>query len=457
MKVALLADAHANLPALQAVLQDVEAAGIRDVWYLGDFVGYGPFPNETVELLRRTAVVSIIGNYDQKVLSFEPNKERFRRKKAPAKYLAFRWAWESLTADNVEYLRSLEETLRLTVGERRVLLTHGSPASVDEHLQTDTPAGRLAELARQADADVIACGHSHQAFTRTADGVTFINPGSVGRHEGLGGKASYTILDFRGGGLDVEHRLLDYDLDRTVRAIHAEGLPESFAEVFRQGRKLEDVSGTCPPPDRPVQYLGGPWDAQIRAACDLGERSDYEWEHSHQVARLAVELFDELASLHGMGADERFGLYCAGVLHDIGWIEGRQGHHKTAQRMILEAADLPFDDRDRAIIACIARYHRKALPKPGHEPYGSLSPEDRRAVELLGGMLRLADGLDRGHLSVIDSVRVQVAPDVVTVHCLGSGRCAAELMAVEKKKNLLEAATGRRVSVEIQTPDRDNT
>jgi len=456
MKVALLADTHANLPALQTVLKDVRTEGITTIWHLGDFVGYGPFPNETINLLRQVGAVSVIGNYDRTVLSFESRKDRLRRKKTPSKYLAFRWAWQSLSSSNVEYLRSLDETLGLTVGAQRVLLTHGSPATIDEHLQTDTPKERLTELSELSDADVIACGHSHQAFTRLVDKVTFVNPGSVGRHEGYGGKASYAILRFFDDGLDVEHRLLSYDLDLTVKAIRAAGLPDSFAEVFRQGRKLDDIVDPGEQDTDTIQYLGGVRDAQIRAVRRLAERFDYERGHSHQVARIAVELFDESLSLHAMGDDERFLLYCAGLLHDIGWIDGGQSHHKASQRMILEATGLPFDDRQRAITACVARYHRKALPKRRHEPYGLLSDEDRRAVEQLGGVLRLADGLDRGHLSVIDRVYVRYTPDLLTVQCMASGSFDMEFAAAEKKKNLLENAFGRKVNIEIRLATCEN-
>ncbi len=449
MRIALLSDVHANLPALEAVLDDAAAASVSAIWNLGDFVGYGPFPDQVVRRLRGAGAVSIIGNYDRKVLAFEPNEKRFRKKKARPKYLAFRWAWENLSSDSRGYLRSLVETHRFTVAGLRVLLTHGSPAANDELLGSDTPGGRLVELACAADADVIACGHSHDPFVRAAGLATFVNPGSVGRHEGAGGKASYAICEFADGELYVEHRLLDYDVSRTVAAVREANLPDGIADVFRQGRKLDDVVPVREKgmPDGP--YAAGDRARQVRAVLDLARKAHYEREHSHQVAGLALELFDALRDAHELGEPERFWLYCAGVLHDIGWIQGQKGHHKTAQEMILSAADLHFDDEVRALIACVARYHRKALPAGGHEPYGSLSPVARRRVDILGGILRLADGLDRGHGGVISDIRAVISSGRIEIHCRASGPSGAERVVTEKKKGFLELALGRRVFLDI--------
>ena len=119
---------------------------------------------------------------------------------------------------------------------------------------------------------------------------------------------------------------------------------------------------------------------------------------------LALRLFDELQPLHGLGATERFWLHCAGLLHDIGWIEGRKGHHKTALRMILTTPDLPFERREREIIGCVARYHRRGLPTLKHEAFAALSAPDQRVVRRLAAILRVADGLDRTHQGIVKDV-----------------------------------------------------
>jgi len=94
---------------------------------------------------------------------------------------------------------------------------------------------------------------------------------------------------------------------------------------------------------------------RFQAVMALAERYHYEREHTHQVTRLALAIFDELGPVYGYGEDERFWLQCAAMLHDIGWTEGRKGHHKTAQRLILAAADLLEQAAGRRIVIDIVR------------------------------------------------------------------------------------------------------
>ena len=235
-KIALLSDVHGNLPALEAVLDDVAADAADGLWYCGDFLGYAPFPNEVVQKLREANAVSIIGNYDLKVLAFAQKQESWKGKKTPEKYVAFQWNYEHLSQETRAYLESLPQERRLDADGLTALLVHGSPDSVEEHLGSQTPEQRFEELAEKAGADLIACGHSHEAFVKRVKQMWFVNPGSVGRPEGGDWRASYALLDLAGGDLKVEHRRVEYDIDRVVRAVQAAGLPDSFADVFRQGR-----------------------------------------------------------------------------------------------------------------------------------------------------------------------------------------------------------------------------
>jgi putative phosphoesterase len=239
MKVALIGDVHANLPALETVLARVHEAGVQEIWHVGDFVGYGAFPDEVVQQLRREDVLSIVGNYDLKVLKFKKKGDKWRKSKRPEKYLAFKWAYENLSKKSRNYLRLLPQQIRMEVADKRILLTHGSPASNEEHLTPDTPEGRLGELVKMADVDLIICGHSHQPFTRQVDGVWFINTGSVGRPDDGDPRAAYAILHIGPELLQVSHYRVEYDVARAVAAIREHELPESFAQMMLQGRNLD--------------------------------------------------------------------------------------------------------------------------------------------------------------------------------------------------------------------------
>ena len=241
MKVALIGDVHANLPALEAVLAHAHDQGVEAIWNVGDFVGYGAFPDSVVQRLRKENVLSIAGNYDLKVLQFKQKREKWRKKKQREKYLAFKWAYENLSKKSRKYLRFLSKELRLKVKGKRILLTHGSPASNEEHLIPDTPEERLRKLAKMAKADVILCGHSHQPFARQVDDVWFINPGSVGRPDDGDPRACYAILQIKSEGLQVRHYRLEYDIERAVAAIRKQQLPEAFAQMTLLGYNLDVV------------------------------------------------------------------------------------------------------------------------------------------------------------------------------------------------------------------------
>jgi putative phosphoesterase len=241
VQVALIGDVHANLPALEAVLEHARRRDVEAIWNVGDFVGYGAFPDEVVKRLRKENALSIVGNYDLKVLRFKKKRKKWRKSKHPHKFLAFQWARENLSKKSRKYLRSLPQERRLRVEGWHILLTHGSPASCEEHLTPDTPEERLRELARLADADVVICGHSHQPFVRQVNGVRFVNTGSVGRPDDGDPRACYALLYLGPQRFEVHHYRVEYDVERAVAAIRQHELPEAFAQMMLQGCALEAV------------------------------------------------------------------------------------------------------------------------------------------------------------------------------------------------------------------------
>ncbi|MFN2169716.1 MAG: metallophosphoesterase family protein [Anaerolineae bacterium] len=241
MKVALIGDIHANLPALEAVLAHAHGQGAGAIWNVGDFVGYGPFPDEVIARLRRDYALSTSGSYDRKVLRFKKRKDKWRRQKQLEKYLACQWAYERLGKKNKRYLRFLSREIRMKVQTRRVLVTHTSPGSGKESLTAETPQKRLRQIGGEAKADLVVCGHSHQAFVRQVDDVWFINPGSVGQPRDGDPRASYAILHITAGDIHVEPHRLEYDVDALVTAMRDHSLPEAFVQMALQGRDLDAI------------------------------------------------------------------------------------------------------------------------------------------------------------------------------------------------------------------------
>ncbi len=470
MRIALLGDVHANLPALEAVLAHAQQRGVEAIWNVGDWLGYGAFPNEVVARLRQENALSIIGNYDLKAL--QVGQEPERKAKKPEKMLAFRWSYETLSKENRKYLRTLSREVRLEAEGRRILLTHGSPASDSEYVTAETPLERLRELAQMANADIVICGHAHRPAVRKVDGVWFINTGSVGRPDDGDPRACYAILVLGPHYFRVWHYRVEYDVERAVAAIRAQKLPEAFAQMVLQGRSLEALQVVESSPlaaDSPAEESAVPAErgtppavASPRRAVASGTEEEalpavrqlaQSWPdgvaHAEQVTRLALRLFDELQPWHGLGPEARFWLQCAALLHDIGWAEGWQGHHKASLRLILEAPGLPLRQRERLIVASIARYHRRALPSKKHGHYAELKPADRRVVTALAALLRVADGLDCTHQNMVEELTVEVTPEVVRVRCAARGPAEEERRDAQDKGGLLSQVLAKGLEIEM--------
>ncbi len=242
MKITLIADIHGNLPALQAVLRHARARhAVQTILNLGDSVGYGPFPDEVVQAIQGVAFINIIGNYDQKVLDKTHRKEGWQKVKTPNKRAMFAWTYKALSKKSRRYLKSLSEQREVEICGTSLLLTHGSPASLSEHLKPDTPEERFRELANEVTAKIVLCGHSHQAFIHEVNDVRFINPGSVGRLDDGDPRASYAILDIHQGDVAIEFFRVPYNIQSAVEQIRQVGLPEIVTQVFRQGRDYDHV------------------------------------------------------------------------------------------------------------------------------------------------------------------------------------------------------------------------
>jgi len=242
MKITLLADIHGNLPALKAVLCHARANGAAQIILnLGDSVGYGPHPNEVVQWIQGSHFINILGNYDKKVLSEKHRKKEWESVKTPEKRSMFAWTYHALEKSTRKFLRNLPEKRIVDIKGKRLLMTHGSPAFHNEHLKPDTPQERLRALANLSKADVVLCGHSHQAFTRSVNNVLFINPGSVGRPDDGDPRASYAVLEVHDGEMSVQHFRIPYHIMEAVRGLRRTGLGDVFPEILRQGMNYDAV------------------------------------------------------------------------------------------------------------------------------------------------------------------------------------------------------------------------
>jgi predicted phosphodiesterase len=244
MRVAVVSDIHANRHAFEAVLADVDAAGVDELWCLGDLVGYGADPDACVELARERAAICLAGNHDLAVTG-ALGIEEFSKGAA----ISARWTRETIAEENVVFLRGLEPA-----GEDAGIgLYHASPRDpVWEYVLSVPLAERCLDAASQR---VSLIGHSHVAlaFARAgpddpamvaaarggdhaslAEGEWLLNPGSVGQPRDRDPRAAWLVLDLREQRADW--RRTGYDVAGAAAAIRAAGLPDSLAERLGYGQ-----------------------------------------------------------------------------------------------------------------------------------------------------------------------------------------------------------------------------
>jgi exopolyphosphatase/guanosine-5'-triphosphate,3'-diphosphate pyrophosphatase len=186
-----------------------------------------------------------------------------------------------------------------------------------------------------------------------------------------------------------------------------------------------------------------------RTVREVGQRYGYDREHAEHVTMLSLSLFDQLVEPLHLGPANRVLLESAAMLHDIGYYISYDRHHKHSYHLILNSGLPGFTRRERAMVAAIARYHTKSLPKRSHESMIALDPADRATVRRLAAILRIADGFDRGRNARVSSIEAEDDGKTTrfTVHADSDPQ--AEMYGVDKKKDLYEETFGRTVEVVV--------
>lgn len=221
MKVAVIADIHSNRPALEAVLRGI--GDVKEIYCLGDLVGYNPFPDEVVEKVRERGVRCVLGNHDHAVVTgnvfgFNPYAAR-----------AVLWTRKKMKEKNIAYLASLPLELR-----NSFYMVHGSPRRcLEEYVALDYPDEVLKSFFVMAQRSIVALAHTHVPYVRRLGDRLLFNPGSVGQPRDHDPRASYALLDV--DKRQVEIKRVRYDVEDVVEAVTREGLPRVLGYRLRGG------------------------------------------------------------------------------------------------------------------------------------------------------------------------------------------------------------------------------
>ncbi len=192
-------------------------------------------------------------------------------------------------------------------------------------------------------------------------------------------------------------------------------------------------------------------DAGLRKIRTIALERDPEPEHVFQVCRNAEALFRATTTLHGLGERELKFLCAAALLHDIGHTIDVIGHHKHSRDLILKMELDSFSKRELRIVACVARYHRKAHPKPSHAVYEELKKVEQKLVQKLAAVLRIADGLDRCHNATCKSLSAEVSNGAMTLRVNQRRNSPTDIWGAQRKQGLFEEVYGVRVKIETAT------
>ena len=181
-----------------------------------------------VKTIRKLDPVCVTGNIDLAALEMRKLLKKKGNEKAMDGQQPLIWTYSQLSKRSRDYLTDLPKKIRLKIAGNKFLLIHGSPAGFDDPIYIDTPEERLKELSRLTNADFVVVGHTHKPFVREVKGVTFINPGSVGKPLDGDPRACYAVLKIKKDSVAVEPYRVEYNLDHALAEMREENLPELF-------------------------------------------------------------------------------------------------------------------------------------------------------------------------------------------------------------------------------------
>lgn len=236
MRLAVIADIHANIFALEKVFSDIAQQRVEQVICLGDLVGYGVFPNQVIDFIRQRDILTIQGNYDQSVAEdllacgcdYSDHQQL-----AQAGQSLF-WTQETVSQENKEWLKSLPSEKKLLIAGKTIYLVHGSPRRNNEYLEEDSPV--INEILSDYEFDLLLCGHTHKPYCKIINDRCIVNAGSAGKPKHGNPRATYVILEIKETEISFVSREVEYDHEKIALAIEREPeMPSEFADLFRKG------------------------------------------------------------------------------------------------------------------------------------------------------------------------------------------------------------------------------
>jgi len=228
-EIAIISDIHGNLPALDAALDDIARRGIRQIYCLGDLVGYYGFFNEVTERINQLKIPTILGNHDDALVN---NHGEIKRSKTCTRIL--KWQLEHMSTATEIFLKSLPTKMEIQFGGKSLKFVHaGLIDSLDEYI-FDVNDEYLRNNGFKHD--VLITGHTHLiSYKKLFSGKIWLNPGSVGQSRDCDNRLSYLVIN---NAFDVEFVRITYDYMKVVNAMKKNGFEDYISETLISGKKI---------------------------------------------------------------------------------------------------------------------------------------------------------------------------------------------------------------------------
>lgn len=227
MKILVISDIHSNYTAIKAVIEF--AKPFDSVLFAGDIVGFGPHPNECVDIIRGLGATCVKGNHDHSIVTNDYSGY-------PAEVaVGDSLSRKLLTSVNLDWVSQRKEVEKLEIEGISITLLHANPVSpLQGYVQKHEVGERVDEFRKLTGTDVLIVGHTHRPYIFKKDDFTVLNPGSVGLPRDIA-QSSFMVLDISDGEMDVTQTRIDYDYDANADAMQKAGLPEKYVQRMRNG------------------------------------------------------------------------------------------------------------------------------------------------------------------------------------------------------------------------------
>lgn len=240
IQIAIFSDVHGNLPALNAVLEDIERRGIRQKFCLGDLVDFAPWGNEVIKKIRDLNVPCLMGNHDERIAFDIPvvPLPKHSEEETKARFIAIDHSKRNMTEENKKFLSQLPFHLKLKykIGNRHwnIQLVHSSLSSNDTYLYEAEDDEVFVNMLEESQSDIVVMGHTHLSFKKSFENKKWaVNCGSVGRSKEENRLASYLILTMSQEEIMPEIVQIDYPIEQTVCGIEESEIPNYYASFLR--------------------------------------------------------------------------------------------------------------------------------------------------------------------------------------------------------------------------------